>query len=98
MADSSRLSLEDEKALEIYDPSPASRIRMRSIKLFTDGALGSWGAALLSPYSDKPDMNGIMRLSEEELDKATRAWWARGWGVVSIPWTFYVPILLNFAF
>ncbi|KAI0742748.1 amidohydrolase family-domain-containing protein [Daedaleopsis nitida] len=81
MADSSQLSPEEERSLEIYDPSPASRIRMRSVKLFTDGALGSWGAALLAPYSDKPDVRGIMRLSEEDLDNVARSWWARGWGV-----------------
>jgi hypothetical protein len=30
-----------------------------------DGALGSWGAALLEPYSDKPDEYGTMRSPEE---------------------------------
>ena len=79
MVDSVRLTPEEEKELEIYDPHPAARTRMRSIKLFTDGALGSWGAALLAPYSDKPDASGIMRLLEEELDSVAREWWKRGW-------------------
>lgn len=30
-----------------------------------DGALGSWGAALLEPYSDRPDEYGTMRSPEE---------------------------------
>ena len=82
MVDSVRLTPEEEKELEIYDPHPAARTRMRSIKVFTDGALGSWGAALLSPYSDKPDASGIMRLLEEELDSVAREWWKRGWAIV----------------
>ena len=84
MADSGRITPDEAETLELYDPSPASRVRMRSVKLFTDGALGSWGAALLSPYTDKPEVSGIMRLPEEELDRAARTWWSRGWGVVSI--------------
>ncbi|RDX44094.1 hypothetical protein OH76DRAFT_1409460 [Lentinus brumalis] len=81
MADSVRLTPEEAKKLEIYDPHPAARTRMRSVKLFTDGALGSWGAALLAPYSDKPDARGIMRLPEEELESVARGWWERGWAV-----------------
>lgn len=30
-----------------------------------DGALGSWGAALLEPYSDRPDEYGTMRSPEQ---------------------------------
>lgn len=37
------------------------------IKLFADGALGSWGAALLEPYSDKPETSGMMLINETEL-------------------------------
>ncbi|KAI0351595.1 hypothetical protein OH77DRAFT_1523939 [Trametes cingulata] len=81
MADSDRLSPQQRKDIEVDDASPAARIRMRSVKLFTDGALGSWGAALLAPYSDKPDARGIMRLSEDALNELIREWWDRGWGV-----------------
>jgi len=35
----------------------------RAIKLYADGALGSRGAALLAPYSDRPDSRGLL-LSE----------------------------------
>ena len=83
MADSDRLTPKEAKQLEIHDPSPTAHVRMRSVKLFADGALGSWGAALLSPYSDKSDVLGIMLHSEEELSKIARGWWERGWGVVS---------------
>ena len=82
MADSDRLSPDDKNDIEIHDPSPAAHVRMRSVKLFTDGALGSWGAALLAPYSDKPDARGIMRLPEDDLQKLVGEWWHKGWGVV----------------
>jgi predicted amidohydrolase YtcJ len=44
-----------------------SRLSVRSVKLFADGALGSRGALLLNPYSDNPITNGIQVSSEEEL-------------------------------
>ncbi|KAH9856434.1 amidohydrolase family-domain-containing protein [Lenzites betulinus] len=81
MADSDRLTAEQRKDIEIQDPSPGARVRMRSVKLFTDGALGSWGAALLDPYSDKSDARGLMRMSEEALSELVREWWNKGWGV-----------------
>jgi len=37
---------------------PTGRVRLRGIKLFADGALGSRGAALLAPYSDRPGWTG----------------------------------------
>ncbi|KAI1790602.1 amidohydrolase family-domain-containing protein [Ganoderma leucocontextum] len=81
MADTDRLTSEEANVLSIDDRGPAARVRMRSVKVFTDGALGSWGAALLSPYSDKPEVRGIMRYSEEELSTIVRGWWEKGWGV-----------------
>ncbi len=37
-----------------------SRLWVRSIKLYSDGALGSRGAALLEPYSDDPTNSGLL--------------------------------------
>lgn len=39
---------------------PTGRVRVRGIKLYADGALGSRGAALLAPYSDKPGSTGLV--------------------------------------
>jgi predicted amidohydrolase YtcJ len=39
----------------------------RTIKVIFDGALGSRGAALLAPYSDKPDTSGFLTQKPEEL-------------------------------
>ncbi|KAG0634903.1 amidohydrolase family-domain-containing protein [Tuber brumale] len=40
----------------------------------TDGALGSWGAALLLPYSDKPNATGSMIIGEEDLYSVAKGW------------------------
>ena len=44
-----------------------SRLNLRTIKVVSDGALGSRGAALLEPYSDSPDSKGFLRIKDEEL-------------------------------
>ena len=44
-----------------------NRFNLRTIKVVSDGALGSRGAALLAPYSDAPDSKGFLRVKEEEL-------------------------------
>ena len=46
----------------------------RSVKLYSDGALGSRGAALLADYSDAPGNTGLLIESEDTLKKhASRA-------------------------
>ncbi|KAG1731424.1 amidohydrolase family-domain-containing protein [Suillus lakei] len=57
------------------------RLTVRSVKLFTDGALGSFGAALLEPYSDNPSTSGIMRVQPEALAKLVRELSIDGWQV-----------------
>jgi predicted amidohydrolase YtcJ len=44
-----------------------NRLTVRTIKVVSDGALGSRGAALLAPYSDAPDTSGFLRVKTEEL-------------------------------
>ncbi|KAF3909947.1 hypothetical protein ABW20_dc0104073 [Dactylellina cionopaga] len=53
---------------------------LRAVKLFADGALGSWGAALIDPYDDKPT-TGSMLLKDSELAKVTEQWYAADWQV-----------------
>lgn len=43
------------------------RIITRAIKYYADGALGSRGAALFAPYSDRPDTTGLMQITAEEI-------------------------------
>ena len=44
-----------------------NRLNVRTIKVVSDGALGSRGAALLGPYSDAPDTAGFLTVKAEEL-------------------------------
>ncbi|KAH7924458.1 hypothetical protein BV22DRAFT_1013302 [Leucogyrophana mollusca] len=57
------------------------RLTIRSIKLVADGALGSFGAAMLEPYSDNPSTSGILRFVPEELSKLVKQFWEDGWQV-----------------
>src|SRR5882724_2463746 len=45
----------------------ANRFTLRTIKVISDGALGSRGAALLEPYSDDAGNVGLLRVKEETL-------------------------------
>jgi predicted amidohydrolase YtcJ len=42
-------------------------LSIRSVKAYGDGALGSRGAALLKPYSDAPDNNGLLLTRKKDL-------------------------------
>ncbi|KAK6360936.1 hypothetical protein TWF730_007051 [Orbilia blumenaviensis] len=53
---------------------------LTSAKIFGDGALGSWGAALLEPYNDRPT-RGTMLLNETELNTVISEWYAADWQV-----------------
>ncbi|OON61272.1 amidohydrolase [Massilia sp. KIM] len=41
---------------------------LRSVKLYSDGALGSRGAALIKPYSDEPHSHGLLFYKKEQMD------------------------------
>jgi predicted amidohydrolase YtcJ len=58
---------------------PSHRLKMRTIKLYIDGALGSRGAALLQDYSDDPGNRGILVTSPEDYAAAVSK--AHGCGV-----------------
>ena len=42
-------------------------LRIGSVKLFADGALGPHTAAMLQPYEDDPQNNGLLMLDAEEM-------------------------------
>ena len=44
-----------------------NRFTFRTIKVVSDGALGSRGAALMKPYSDAPNTTGLMTVKQEDL-------------------------------
>jgi len=46
------------------------RLHIRGFKLLADGALGSRGACLLQPYTDKPGYYGLLRSKRDHFDSA----------------------------
>jgi hypothetical protein len=52
------------------DPDGTAFFVLRAVKLFADGALGSRGAALLSPYVDEPTSSGLVLMGPDELRRA----------------------------
>jgi predicted amidohydrolase YtcJ len=44
------------------------RLEISSVKLYSDGALGSRGAAMIEPYSDDPENRGLPFWTQDELD------------------------------
>jgi predicted amidohydrolase YtcJ len=49
---------------------PSGRLGMRTVKLYSDGALGSRGALLLADYSDAPGQRGLPVTAAEDLRRA----------------------------
>ena len=72
---------EETKRLKLLDAPNGlggSMLMLGGVKLFSDGALGSWGAAMLEPYSDKVETSGTMLINETELTSVVKD--------VSSPW------------
>jgi predicted amidohydrolase YtcJ len=49
----------------------AFHMAVRAIKIVADGALGSYGAALLEPYTDRPDTRGLLTTPPDEVYQKT---------------------------
>jgi predicted amidohydrolase YtcJ len=62
-SESAQQLLREGATVGAYD----GRFTLRTIKVVSDGALGSRGAALLEPYADKPETSGFLTVKEEEL-------------------------------
>src|SRR5437867_6997938 len=62
-------------------PEISDRLTVRSIKLMSDGALGSRGAALLAPYSDDPANTGLLILQKSDIERVAREAVAHGFQV-----------------
>lgn len=55
------------------------KLTARSVKLFSDGALGSRGALLKQPYSDDPDNHGVFLLTDSILNLYLHACYDNGY-------------------
>ncbi|HKL20678.1 MAG TPA: amidohydrolase, partial [Tichowtungia sp.] len=60
----------DSETLEQMKDGPilTDRLTARSVKLYSDGALGSRGALLKKPYADDPENYGIQLLTDSVFD------------------------------
>ena len=68
--------LSDEAAnydyLEKNGKIKTDRLQVNAIKVYGDGALGSRGACLLEPYSDKPGHSGFLLSKPEHFDSIAK--------------------------
>lgn len=62
-------------------PETGEYLTVRSIKLFSDGALGSSGAAMWQDYSDEPGNQGLLLITPEALERVARDGAAKGFQV-----------------
>lgn len=67
-----------QRGLEIGD-----FITVRAIKLMTDGALGSRGAALWQPYTDDKTNSGLLIMSKDAVERVARQAVEKGFQVCS---------------
>ncbi len=49
-------------------PYKTERLFVKGVKVYADGALGSRGASLLAPYTDKPGWSGFLLSSQAHFD------------------------------
>ncbi len=64
-------------------PACDGRYALLGVKVYVDGALGSRGAAMLAPYSDRPDHRGIFQHTQAALDALVLAAVRGGWQVAA---------------
>lgn len=55
------------------------RLNVQAFKVYADGALGSRGAALLQPYSDKPEWSGFLLSNPEHFDSVAALLYSKNW-------------------
>ena len=53
-------------------PYKTDRLFLKGVKVYADGALGSRGACLLQPYTDKPGWRGFLLASQSHFDQVAR--------------------------
>lgn len=54
-------------------------LNVSSFKVYADGALGSRGACLMQPYTDKPEWTGFLLSSQQHFDSVAAVIYSMGW-------------------
>ncbi|MCS6965276.1 MAG: amidohydrolase [Candidatus Kapabacteria bacterium] len=62
-------------------PTSGEFFRLRGVKFYADGALGSYGAALLEPYQDRPGHTGLLFFTVQALEEAVVEALEAGWDI-----------------
>ncbi|GAA5862715.1 hypothetical protein JCM3774_001894 [Rhodotorula dairenensis] len=70
----------DDEGVQVYE---GDKLIVRAAKIFTDGALGSWGAAMHEPYSDASDKRGFLITPGDELRVLMNKWVEKGFQLCS---------------
>lgn len=81
-------SVEDLDAMlgagpQLPEAGSKSKLTVRGVKFYLDGALGSRGAALLAPYSDEPKTSGLLVTDEQLFEARVRSAKERGYQVAT---------------
>lgn len=71
----------DDGVDSVMGKSDNGMLSVLGVKLYADGALGSWGAATLEPYTDKPGISGTLLINETALHKVITQWYSAGYQV-----------------
>ncbi|KAF2433324.1 amidohydrolase family protein [Tothia fuscella] len=72
---------EEDAHILRQEDGKGSLLKSRSVKLFADGALGSWGSAMIEPYADRPSMSGSLLVNASTLSSLARTWAGIGYQV-----------------
>lgn len=64
-------------------PEKIGDLEISGLKFFTDGALGSMGAALLQPYKNRQNYTGLLLIRESELQRIADKGIKNGWDIAS---------------
>lgn len=62
-------------------PIKTDLLHVRSFKVYADGALGSRGACLLQPYTDKPGWSGFLLSPQNHFDSVARILYNKGFQI-----------------
>ena len=74
---------EDAKEFMKNGPYKTNRLHVSSLKIYTDGALGSRGALLKAPYSDDPDNYGLKLIKDSVFNEYLNLAFESGFQVCS---------------
>jgi len=77
------LTASEENKMHYSVPYINGRVRVSTLKLYVDGALGSRGALMMEPYSDMPGNRGIRVGTEQQFEENCKWAFDKGFQVAT---------------